>query len=136
MNNFQNEWAIIHSNIEKYERFSLIIKLSAIFISFLSVFYAISEWFAMALILTLWLQDGIWKTFQKRLETRIIYIEQQLLNKANDDSAAFQLYSQWGSERSGVAGLIKEYFLSATKPTVAYPYALLLSLILIVQQYG
>ncbi len=131
MNEFQNEWAIIHRDIEKYERFSLVIKLFSVLISVLSMAYVVDKWFVVVLILILWLQDGIWKTFQKRLETRIIFVEQKLQNEADENSMAFQLYSQWEEKRQGITGLIKEYLLNAAKPTVAYPYVLLASLILV-----
>ncbi len=130
MNDLQNEWAIIHSDIEKYERFSLTIKLFSVLVSTLLIAYVVDKWIAVVLILVLWLQDGIWKTFQKRLEARIVYIEQELQNKTDENSMAFQLYSQWEDNRQGVAGLIKEYLTNAAKPTVAYPYAFLALLML------
>ena len=136
MNNFEKEWAIIHGDIEKYEKISLIIKLASVFASLLCVAYTINEWLSITFILVLWMQDAIWKTFQKRMETRIIFIEQELKTKPDKDSNAFQLYSQWGEQRQGVSGLIKEYILSAAKPTVAYPYALLIILIVVFYQYG
>jgi hypothetical protein len=134
MNEFQNEWSIIHGDIEKYERFSLIIKLFSVLISALSMAYISNIWFTESLILVLWLQDGIWKTFQKRLETRIVFIEEHLQEKANKSSMAFQLYSQWEDKRQGVVGLIKEYIFNSAKPTVAYPYVILVSLMLVFYQ--
>ena len=134
MNEFQSEWAIIHGDIEKYERFSLVIKLFSVLVSVLSIAYISDWWLAIGLILVLWLQDGIWKTFQKRMETRIVFIEQQLQDTADEGSMAFQLYSQWEANRRGVAGLIKEYLLNAAKPTVAYPYVVLILLMLVFYQ--
>lgn len=134
MNDLQNEWVIIHGDIEKYERFSLIIKLFSVLVSALLIAYVVDKWVAVVLILVLWLQDGIWKTFQKRLEIRIVYIEQKLQNKTDKNSLAFQLYSQWEDKRRGVTELIKEYLINAAKPTVAYPYALLALLMLFFYQ--
>ncbi len=134
MNDLQNEWVIIHGDIEKYEKFSLTIKLFSVLVSALLIAYVVDKWVAVVLILVLWLQDGIWKTFQKRLEIRIVYIEQKLQNKTDKNSLAFQLYSQWEDKRQGVAELIKEYLINAAKPTVAYPYALLALLILFFYQ--
>ncbi len=128
MNNYQHEWAIIHSDIERYEQFSLIIKLFSVFISTLSVAYSINAFWAVCLILTLWLQDGIWKTFQKRLEARIGFIEEKMHSEHNKDNESFQLYSQWEGNRLGTAHLIKEYLFNAIKPTVAYPYLILVVL--------
>ncbi len=130
MNNFQNEWAILHGDIEKYERFSLFIKLFSVLICLLSMAFPVDGWFAMPLILILWLQDGIWKTFQKRMEKRIVFVEQALQNTSGENISAFQFYSQWEDERQGAVGLIKEYLFNAAKPTVAYPYVPLVFLML------
>ena len=65
-----------------------------------------------------------------------MYIEGGLQTNPNEDSNAFQLYSQWSEQRQGVSGLIKEYITSAAKPTVAYPYALLIVLMIVFYQYG
>lgn len=132
MNNLQNEWSILHSDIEKYERFSLLIKLFSLLICLLATAYTLNEWFTILLILILWLQNGIWKTFQGRLESRILNIEQHLLNKTSPDDIAFQLYSQWQGERQGALELIKEYCNNSFKPTVAYPYILLVIVVLVI----
>ncbi len=131
MNSYQHEWAILHGNIESYEKFSLIIKLFCVFLSVFLIAYDINTWFAVVLVSILWLQDSIWKTFQKRLEDRIKLIEQKMQLSADDDGVAFQLYSQWYNRRSGLFEMFKEYFSSAIKPTVAYPYILFIPLLLI-----
>jgi len=130
MNDFQNEWAIIHNDIEKYERFSLIIKLFSILICTLSITTSINPFVTIFIILVLWLQDGIWKTFQQRLESRVLIIESNIKNKTDNNS--FQLYSEWQANRSGAIKLITEYILNSLKPTVAYPYIVLISLILVI----
>jgi len=122
MNKFEQEWSILHNDIEKYERLSLKIKLFTVLICVLCVAYNIDVVFSMILISILWLQEGIWKTFQKRMELRIIFIEQQL---KNETEKAFQFYSQWEDNRAGIVGLVKEYIINSLKPTVAYPYVLL-----------
>jgi len=130
MNDFQNEWAIIHNDIEKYQRFSLIIKLFSILICTLSITTSTNPFVTIFIILILWLQDGIWKTFQQRLESRILIIESNIKNKTDNNS--FQLYSEWQANRSGAIKLITEYILNALKPTVAYPYIVLISLLLVI----
>jgi len=131
MNELQKEWSVLHPDIEKYERFSLLIKLVSIIICFIGLTYFAAGVLIALFIGILWLQDGIWKTFQKRLEARISYIEQALREKENSD-IAFQYYSQWQENRQGVLSLVKEYLTSMAKPTVAYPYVFLLSTIAIV----
>lgn len=131
MGPLQNEWAIIHSDIENYERYSLVIKLFAVLTSLASMACSIGMIFSVSLTLILWIQDGIWKTFQQRLGARITIIEKNLQHKNTGDNLAFQLYSQWEGQRQGAVGLIKEYLSNAAKPTVAYPYALLVVLALV-----
>jgi len=131
MNDFQSEWAILHGDIEKYERFSLIIKLFSVLIFALSVAFSINTLIAVSTMLILWLQDGIWKTFQNRLEARILIIEKGIENHANENNLAFQLYSEWQQKRSGILNLIKEYLFSSLKPTVAYPYIVLVILLFV-----
>lgn len=125
MNCFQQEWALLHTDIEKYERFSLIIKLFSVSVFLFSVINGFELSLGISLILILWLQDGIWKTFQKRMEIRVQQIESNLA-KPDDNNIAFQFYSQWQSNRPGITGLMTEYLLSASKPTVAYPYVFLI----------
>ncbi len=131
---FQNEWMVLHGDIEKYEKFSLVIKLVSMLASLFSIAFIADGWFAASVILVLWLQSGIWKTFQNRLEARIIFIEQQLKNERYENHMAFQLYSEWEDKRQGVIGLVKEYALNSIKPTVAYPYAVLVFLVLVYYQ--
>lgn len=131
MNDFQSEWAILHGDIEKYERFSLIIKLFSVLIFALSVAFSINTLIAVSTMLILWLQDGIWKTFQNRLEARILIIEKGIESHANENNLAFQLYSEWQQKRSGILNLIKEYLFSSLKPTVAYPYIVLVILLFV-----
>jgi len=130
MNDFQNEWAIIHNDIEKYERFSLIIKLFSILICTLSITSSSNPFVTIFIILVLWLQDGIWKTFQQRFESRILIIESNIKNKTDNNS--FQLYSEWQANRSGAIKLVTEYILNSLKPTVAYPYIVLISILLVI----
>ena len=40
-------------------------------------------------------------------------------------SAPFQLHSQWQAQRTNSLGLLREYALNACRPTVAYPYAVI-----------
>jgi len=126
MKDFQNEWAILHGDIEKYERFSLVIKLFSVLVSVLCIVHHVDMRFAVAILLVLWLQDGIWKTFQKRMQTRILFLEEKLTNEVEGNNLAFQFYTQWENKRQGVVGLIKEYLLNSAKPTVVYPYAVLI----------
>lgn len=131
MNDLQTEWTIIHKDIERYECHTLAIKLFAVLISSFSLAYSINELLVISIILVLWLQDGIWKTFQQRLHSRILIIEQSIQNNPNENCTPFQLYTQWEGKRPGAIGLIQHYLSSSIKPTVAYPYVILIGLIII-----
>lgn len=74
----QAEWQVLQSQFDSYEKFSLIIKLVAI-CTFAA--FAITQDSPVLFALTfamLWLQDAIWKTFQTRIEDRILAIEAAL----------------------------------------------------------
>lgn len=127
MKGFPQEWLAIHGDIERYERCSLGIKLCSVLVS-LFAFSGFADGGDMsAVIAVLWLQDGIWKTFQQRLEARIIAVEKMLVEQkpkagTSHNGAAFQLYSQWQDSRPGMAELIMTYLRNAFRPTVIYPY--------------
>jgi len=127
MSKLENEWTILHADIERYERNSLYIKLTAVLVSLISMLMGLNVFLAVLLLMILWLQDGIWKTFQNRLVSRIVNLEDQIKRSTNDDDG-MQLYSQWENQRQGVLGLVREYLKNALKPTVAYPYVVLILL--------
>jgi hypothetical protein len=128
LSNYQQEWGILHADIEKYERYSLLIKLTAVLSSVLCEAFSVALWFTISVILLLWLQEGIWKTFQGRLGIRIEYVEHGMKNKAKEDES-FQLYTQWQTQRPGIKGLVREYVVSSLKPTVAFLYIALVILV-------
>jgi len=131
MNNLQDEWEILHTGIEKYEQLSLGIKLCCVIVVVLCFAYSLNVWLSLLLICLLWLQDGIWKTFQKRQEARINFLEKSICENPDSNEGAFQFYSQWEDQRQGTAGLIIEYAKNSLKPTVAYPYIVLVFLYLV-----
>jgi predicted PurR-regulated permease PerM len=135
MTDLQNEWTIIHGDIERYERFSLLIKLVAVLICVLGIIFHLNFWLALIFILILWLQDGIWTTFQKRLESRVLFIEKNMQKESAGLDQSFQLYSQWNENRAGITSVIREYILNSAKPTVAYPYSVLLALMLVLMLF-
>jgi len=119
------EWQELHNCHESYERLALIIKLLAVTLTVLLVVVAQSHLIILLVLAILWLQEGIWKTYQARTSDRIALIEQTITgNKQSEknSTSAFQFYSQWSDNRTGALGLIKEYLKNAIKPTVIYPY--------------
>ena len=122
---FQHEWTLLHHNIENYEKFALVIKLVAILLCCWLFISKSPIILTTLLILILWVLEGVWKTFQSRLIDRILLIEKSINTSMDDTSQAFQLYSTWESSRRSQLGLIKEYVLNSLKPTVMYPYLIL-----------
>ena len=118
------EWNTLHQDHERYDRYALLIKLTAVLASLLSLGLAMALWLALVFVLVLWLQEGIWRTVQARTAERLLTIEKIL--EQQDPSSGMQFYSNWQANRPGTAGLIKEYLLNAMRPTVAYPYVILL----------
>ena len=124
------EWVTLQNNYEQYEKTALLIKLIAI------VLCAIGLVFDLILIggiiaILLWVQEGIFKAYQSRLGARLIRIE-VLVKRPDSTSVPFQLHTEWLASRKSVAGLLAEYAATIVKPTVAFPYAVLLLLNLIV----
>jgi len=121
------EWKLLHQDFERYDRYSLLIKLTAIASSLIVIGLGIMLWVTIFFILVLWLQEGIWRTVQGRTGERLLTLEK--LIKSDDQKSAMQFYSTWEAGRQGTIGLIKEYLRNALRPTVAYPYVLLLGIL-------
>lgn len=113
------EWVTLQQDHERYEASALLIKLVAVVLAALGIALA---WPGLALILPLpilWLQEGILRTSQARLGARLLRIEA-------GGSDAFRLHSEWQASRPGTSGLLAEYIGHSLRPTVAFPYVVLL----------
>jgi len=124
-----HEWAVLQNNIEQYERHALWIKLIA---TALAAQLGWMGWslLGIAITLVLWLQEAIFRTSQARLGARILHLETQV------DAAPHQLHTNWQARRPDTAGLIKEYVSQSLRPTVAFPYPLLVVVLLAVFATG
>lgn len=114
-----SEWVALQQDHERYEALALLVKLVAVVLA--TVGLALS-WPAAAAILplpVLWLQEGILRTSQSRLGARLLRVE-------SGSGEAFRLHSEWQADRPGTIGLLGEYTRNALRPTVAFPYAVLL----------
>jgi hypothetical protein len=119
------EWQTLQNNHEQHERNALLIKLTCLALSLLGL-AAHVPWLWLGIgIALLWVQEGIIKTYQTRLADRLLRVEALLL-QTQPESAAMQLHTQWVAQRPNGAALIAGYFLSACRPTVAFPYVPLL----------
>ena len=143
VNNWQQEWQLLHNNYEQYEHKALLIKMVAVVICTISLITPLTTVQGMLLLATLWLQEGIWKTYQTRVGEQLLLIEVQMYTVANETELTkstekistktinqpFQFYTLWQAKRSGITGLVSEYLLNALRPTVIYPYAILMLIV-------
>ena len=125
MNGGMNEeWLLLQSQHERYEFAALAIKLFAV--ALLAFGVTLTAPLLLALLALLWLQEAVVKTFQSRLGERLLRVEQSL--REASEGAAMQLHSEWLASRPRGAALLREYALSACRPTVAFPYVVLIVL--------
>lgn len=120
----QHEWLALHRAFEAHERNALWIKLIAIVMCGGAITLSLNEYFISTLVATLWVQEGVIKTFQARLGARILRVEQ--LIRDNASTGGFQLHSDWLARRKRGLPMLGEYALNALRPTVAYPYVALI----------
>ncbi|MBL7004572.1 MAG: hypothetical protein ISR69_11155 [Gammaproteobacteria bacterium] len=123
------EWQLLQNQFDSYEKHSLYIKLVCI-ILFSFLIGKLPLIILILLVIILWLQDAIWKTFQARIEIRLLSVEKSIVS--NSDLTEFQFNTHYLNNRTGVSGLIKEYLSNMFRPTIAYPYALILVILGIV----
>jgi len=129
------QWQTLHNSHEDYEHYALIIKLVAVSATLCLYMFSLSMIVSLLLIAALWLQEGIWKTFQSRTADAIMVIEDKLAvtddEKLDEAEQPYLLYKQWQANRPNTKALITEYVQNSLKPTVIYPYLPLMLVILI-----
>ena len=128
------EWTTLQNNFERYEHGVLWLKLAAVLVFLTGALLQAAPWMIALLLLVLWLQEAIYKTFQNRLGARLQQLESWIFEPSGSRiGSPFQLHSAWLAQRQGMAGLLTEYAASALRPTVAFPHGvLLLALLLLV----
>ena len=124
---FDQEWKSLQAQYEHYERSSLLIKLTCVVLFALGLMFPMNVLLAAAFILIFWLQEGIFRTFQARLGDRLLQVE-EYLRGSEKVGFAYQLHTEWLKNRPSFFGLILEYAKHAARPTVAFPYVVLLVL--------
>lgn len=119
----ENEWSLLQNQFDSYEKYSLLIKLANVAILCAVYIANRPSAFVAFLLLALWLQDAVWKTFQSRIEVRLLQLEAFI--RDGGDAKPCQFNSEFLRSRPGNSALIGEYFRQALRPTVAFPHALL-----------
>lgn len=123
-----HEWATLQNNHEQHERNSLLVKLASVALLAASPALGLNAPVAVAILLMLWLQEAMLRTFQARLAERILRVERLLRDHPDQPGAACQLHTEWLASRPGAAGLLGQYGRNMLRPTVAFPYAALVLL--------
>ena len=123
------EWQLLQAQADGYEKHGLLIKLVAVALATVVLLAGHAGPAGIAIIALLWLQDAIWKTFQGRLEQRLLVVEARLAGQGYDDEQPFQLNTVFLEQRRGTVGLVGEYLAQALRPTVAYPYVAVVALL-------
>lgn len=124
---FDQEWGILQTQYEHYERSSLLIKMVCVVLFALGLMFPMNVLLAAAFVLIFWLQEGIFRTFQARLGDRLLQIE-GCMSDSEKLGFAYQLHTEWLKKRASGFALIMEYAKHAIRPTVAFPYVVLLLL--------
>lgn len=122
-----DEWVALQHDYERYEGRALAIKLAAVLVFFAGAALQLSPWLVCLMLLVLWLQEAIFKTYQSRLGDRLLQLEHQIAawGRLGEASLPFQLHSNWLAYRRSTVGLLGEYLSMACRPTVAFPYVVL-----------
>jgi hypothetical protein len=120
---FKTEWCLLQNQFDSYEKHSLQIKLLSVIVLLAAKISDVSAIFTVLLLVVLWLQNAIWKTFQSRIEPRLLQLEKYILE--GSEESPFQFNSGYYRVRLRGAALISEYLRQSIRPTVAFPYVVL-----------
>lgn len=129
---FKTEWCVLQNQFDSYEKHSLYIKLISIIALLAVQVLDVVSVFIPLILLVLWVQDAIWKTFQSRIESRLLQIEKCISEESGDGSEGDEC--QFNSEYQKVSlsglSLIIEYAKQSIRPTVAFPYVVLILILM------
>ena len=123
------EWRLLQNQFDSYEKHSLYIKLSSIIVLLIAAVTSQTNSYIILILSVLWLQDGIWKTFQSRIEIRLLQIEKCIAEKSEEN--AFQFNTAYDEASLNGLSLVGEYARQSIRPTVAFPHSVLILIALI-----
>ncbi|MCW8944044.1 MAG: hypothetical protein OQL27_04660 [Sedimenticola sp.] len=125
----KTEWCLLQNQFDCYEKHSLYIKLLSVIVLVAAEISDVITLFIVMLLMVLWLQDAIWKTFQSRIETRLLQVEKYIAEQSEE--RAFQFNSDYQRIRLNGLSLVNEYALQSIRPTVAFPHIVLILVVLV-----
>ena len=126
---FKEEWCLLQNQFDSYENHSLLIKLTSIVVATASCITDYAGMLTALIVIILWGQDAIWKTFQSRVESRLLLVERSIGD--GSDQRPFQFNSRYQQHRLSGMSLVREYLDQAIRPTIAFPHLVLLPVLLI-----
>ena len=131
----QREWVTLQTQFDSDKKCSLAIKLFSILICCILVFALDAALWPLLVVAILWLQDGIWKTFQNRIGQHLEVVEQAIQETPHHvtdhtSQLGMQFNIPWNQSRPDATGLVSEYIKQSLKPTVAYPHVILMALVI------
>ncbi|MEW6990771.1 hypothetical protein AADZ91_08790 [Colwelliaceae bacterium 6441] len=130
MKYLSNEWQQLQQQSDNFEMCSLLIKLFSVLILLVMLHLGFSLLIGVSILLVLWLQEAIWKTFQARGEARLLQVESLIADASRAENKTkaipMQLNQQFLQNRPAIFGLLKEYLQQAARPTVIFPHLMLI----------
>ena len=126
---FKTEWCLLQNQFDSYEKHSLYIKLISIIVMLAAEISDVISIFMLLILAVLWLQDAIWKTFQSRIEQRLLQIENYISEESEE--SVFQFNREYHITRLSGLSLINEYVRQSIRPTVAFPHIVLILILLL-----
>ncbi len=127
-----SEWHLHQTQFDSYEKHSLFIKLLNITLCAAALLLGAPALLLLLFVCLFWGVDGIWKTFQSRIDARLLLLEQALSlgtgttpTEPGEELEAFQFNRDYLKNRPSFIGLLIEYAKQALRPTVAFPHAVL-----------
>lgn len=127
-NEFLTEWCLLQNQFDSYEKHSLYIKLVSIIVLLFTEISGVLGISTVFILVVLWFQDAIWKTFQSRIEPRLLQVEKYISNDSNESSCQFN--SEYHKVSLSGLALIIEYACQSIRPTVAFPHVILILILL------
>ena len=124
------EWQLLQRDHERCESHALWLKIAAVVLCFISLAVVIDLLLVGLLIAILWVQEAIVRTAQDRLAKRLLDLEEAQRQAPGRQMVPFQLHSSWRANRGSALTLLAEYAVNAMRPTVVFPYAVLLLILL------
>ena len=124
------EWSLLQNQFDSYEKYSLLIKLVGVLVLCATVLVDRPGLSVAGILVVLWMQDGIWKTYQARIESRLLELESVLADEpySAPQGGFYQFNTAFLDNRQRGFALLLEYLLQAVRPTVAFTHVALLAI--------